>query len=74
MNDIDIRTPKGKRQVITIWSFAIIFGHIAAYYNNFCPIDQLIPAIVGYISIWGVMMGYEFDEPKELEIKKDAGK
>lgn len=59
----------------TILAIAVISWHIWAYTQNYFGVDQLIPSVVGYFSVWAIIMSYEVEEKEktkpELEQKLD---
>ncbi len=44
-----------KKDIIGIWTIAIIVGHIIGYYNGGMGPDELFACIFGYIAVWGVL-------------------
>lgn len=50
---------------VTIIAIAVIAWHIWAYTQDYFGVDQLIPCIVGYFSVWGILMSYEMDDSKK---------
>jgi hypothetical protein len=47
---------------MSILAVMIIASHILAYKKDVFGIDQLIPSILGYFSIWAILMTLDLGE------------
>lgn len=50
------------RIIVTVLSIVVIIWHVIAFKKDVFGIDQLIPCIVGYFSLWAILMNYELEE------------
>lgn len=55
---------------ITICILGIMFGCYSSYHWNRIEIDEYITSLIGWFIVWGVFMGWEFEEEPSEKIKK----
>lgn len=55
-------TSKNKKEALGTWTIAIIIVHIVCYWNDYMGLDELIPCIIGYAAVWGIIISSISDD------------
>lgn len=58
---------KEKIEAVIAWTLAIIISHIAGYCYNYLGLDELIPCVIGYVSIAAILI-VSFSDDVEPQI------